>query len=67
MKMIWILLTLGLGGFVITELVLYLVKHGYAKKLAERSVYKIRLDIKFGAILVFIGFALISLGHALGG
>lgn len=65
--MIWILLALGLGGFVITELVRYLVKHGYAKKLAERSIYKIRLDIKFGAILVFIGFTLISLGYALGG
>ena len=64
--MIWILLALGLAGFVITEIVRYLVKHGYAKKLAERSVYRIRLDIKFGATLVFIGFALISLGYALG-
>ncbi len=65
--MIWILLALGLAGFVITELIRYLVKHGYAKKLAERSVYRIQLDIKFGAALVFIGFTLISLGYSLGG
>ncbi len=65
--MIWILLALGLAGFIITELVRYLVKHGYTKKLAERTVYRIQLDIKFGAILVFIGFTLISLGYSLGG
>jgi hypothetical protein len=65
--MIWYLLALGLGGFVITEIVRYLVKNGWTKKLTELLENKIRLDIKFGAILVFIGFALISLGHTLGG
>ncbi|MBW2623891.1 MAG: hypothetical protein JRD68_13370 [Deltaproteobacteria bacterium] len=65
--MIWYLLALGLGGFIITEVVRYLVKNGWVKKLTELLENKIQLNVKFGAIIVFIGFALISLGHALGG
>lgn len=65
--MIKLFVALGLGGFVLTEATRYSIKNGWTKKLTGHLENKIKLDIKFGAILVFIGFALISLGHALGG
>ena len=51
MKMIWIIIGLGLAGFVTTEIVRYLVKNGWTKKLTGTLEGKLQLDIRLGLIL----------------
>ncbi|MBW2092584.1 MAG: hypothetical protein JRI34_10755 [Deltaproteobacteria bacterium] len=66
--MIWVIIIgLTLVGFLLTELIRRSLKKGWSTRLVDRFVQRVRLDVKFGSLLVFIGLILIAMSHALKG
>jgi len=62
--MLWILIGLTIAGFILTEIFRRAVKKGWSTRIVDRIVQKVRLDVKFGSLLVFIGLILIFMSQA---